>query len=174
MPHVLIAADADWVINDVCSALEGPETTFTICRTGQSVTAAASGETPDLAVLDLQIANMGGMAVCMTLRQDESGGRLPHIKVLMLLDRMADIFLARRAGAEGWLVKPLDSLRLRRAATTILAGGTVYEGLPPEAESAEPEESDGAGRDGWVGPRHRIGPWRRDARAVASTGHSGE
>ena len=142
MPHVLIAADADWVINDVCSALEGPETTFTICRTGQSVTAAATGETPDLAVLDLQIGNMGGMAVCMTLRQDESGGRLPHIKVLMLLDRMADIFLARRAGAEGWLVKPLDSLRLRRAATTILAGGTVYEGLPPEAESDGPEASD--------------------------------
>ena len=85
---------------------------------------------------------MGGMAVCMTLRQDESGGRLPHIKVLMLLDRMADIFLARRAGAEGWLVKPLDSLRLRRAATTILAGGTVYEGLPPEAESGEPAEPD--------------------------------
>ena len=24
VPHVLIAADADWVINDVCSALEGP------------------------------------------------------------------------------------------------------------------------------------------------------
>jgi hypothetical protein len=49
----------------------------------------------------------------------------------MLLDRAADTFLARRAGAEGWLVKPLDSLRLRRAATTILQGGAVYEGLPP-------------------------------------------
>ena len=134
MPHVLIAADADWVIDDVRSALEGPDTTFTICRTGQHVRAAATAQVPDLAVLDLQIGNMGGMAVCMDFRLDESGGRLPHVKVLMLLDRMADTFLARRAGAEGWLVKPLDARRLRKAATTILDGGSVYEGLPPPDE----------------------------------------
>jgi len=39
---------------------------------------------------------------------------------------------ARRAGAEGWLIKPLDSLRLRRAATTIMGGGTIFEGLPAD------------------------------------------
>ena len=138
MPHILIAADAEWVIDDVRSALETPDTTFVVCRRGQDVTTAAKGQTPDLAVLDLQIGNMGGMAVCMNLRLDESGGRLPHIRVLMLLDRAADTFLARRAGAEGWLVKPLDSLRLRRAATTVLKGGTIYEGLPP-AEAATPD-----------------------------------
>jgi len=81
---------------------------------------------------------MGGMAVCMTLRLDESGGRLPHIRVLMLLDRVADLFLARRAGAEGWLIKPLDSLRLRRAATTIMGGGTIYEGLPADTPADTP------------------------------------
>jgi DNA-binding response OmpR family regulator len=137
VPHILIAADAEWVIDDVRSALETPDTTFVVCRRGQDVETAAKGQTPDLAVLDLQIGNMGGMAVCMNLRLDESGGRLPHIRVLMLLDRAADTFLARRAGAEGWLVKPLDSLRLRRAATTVLKGGTIYEGLPP-AEVATP------------------------------------
>src|SRR5262245_48240480 len=78
VPHVLIAADADWIIDDVRSALEGPDTTFAICRTGQAVTVAATQQAPDLAVLDLQIGNMGGIAVCMTLRLDESGGRLPH------------------------------------------------------------------------------------------------
>jgi len=144
VPHVLIAADADWVIDDVRSALEGPDTTFAICRTGQAVTVAAKQQAPDLAVLDLQIGNMGGMAVCLTLRLDESGGRLPHVKVLMLLDRMADLFLARRAGAEGWLVKPLDSLRLRRAATTILGGGLVYEGLPPDIPTPPPIVPGGA------------------------------
>ena len=33
----------------------------------------------------------------------------------MLLDRRADVYLARRSGAEGWLIKPLDPLRLKRA-----------------------------------------------------------
>jgi uncharacterized protein (DUF2384 family) len=47
----------------------------------------------------------------------------------MLLDRTADVFLARQAEADGWLVKPLDALRVRRAADQILAGGTYTEGL---------------------------------------------
>ena len=55
---------------------------------------------------------------------EEGAGRLPHVPVLMLLDRRPDVFLARRAQAEGWLVKPLDSLRLRKAITTVVSGGT--------------------------------------------------
>jgi len=49
---------------------------------------------------------------------------LDHVAVLMLLDRRPDVFLARRSGAEGWLVKPLDPLRLRRAVTSLLDDGT--------------------------------------------------
>jgi DNA-binding response OmpR family regulator len=127
---VLVAADADWVIDDVQAALAGRGTTFTVCRRGQDVVPAAIARLPDLAVLDLQIGNMGGMATCMALRLDESGGQVGHVPVLMLLDRKADVHLARRSDAEGWLIKPLDPLRLRKAATAILDGRTYTEGLP--------------------------------------------
>ena len=40
----------------------------------------------------------------------------------MLLDRSADVYLARQAGAQGWLVKPLDSFRLKLASVRLLAG----------------------------------------------------
>jgi CheY-like chemotaxis protein len=63
---------------------------------------------------------MGGMAVTMNLRLDETGGRLPHIPVLMLLDREADSQMARRSGCESFLVKPLDALRLQRAAKSAI------------------------------------------------------
>jgi len=53
--------------------------------------------------------------------------------VLMLLDRRADVHLARRSAADGWLVKPLDALRLRRAADAIVAGGRYTEGVPADA-----------------------------------------
>jgi hypothetical protein len=46
---------------------------------------------------------------------------LPHVNVLMLLDRRADVHLARRSAAEGWLIKPLDPLSIKRAATQILS-----------------------------------------------------
>ncbi|MEN9286009.1 MAG: hypothetical protein RIS39_1, partial [Actinomycetota bacterium] len=111
--HVLIATDAQYVLDDVIAALGTPETSFTVCRDGRDVTDAVRRRTPDVAVLDLQVASMGAMAITMNLRLDESGGRLPHVPVVMLLDRLADVHLARRSGAEGWLIKPIDSLRLR-------------------------------------------------------------
>jgi DNA-binding NarL/FixJ family response regulator len=67
----------------------------------------------------------------MNLRLDESGGRLPRVPVVMLLDRAADVHLARRSGADGWLVKPIDSLRLRRAVSEVRAGRTWHESVSP-------------------------------------------
>jgi DNA-binding NarL/FixJ family response regulator len=46
---------------------------------------------------------------------------------LILLDRRADVFLARRSAAEGWLVKPLDPIRIRRASRAVLEGGTFHD-----------------------------------------------
>jgi DNA-binding response OmpR family regulator len=133
--HYLLATDADWIVEQVGAALDGPDVRWTVARAGRAVRnavarAVADGQPPDLAILDLQIGTMGGVAVCLDLRLEESAGRLPHVPVLMLLDRSADVFLAQRPGAEGWLIKPLDAIRLRRAVRTILAGGTVQEGVP--------------------------------------------
>jgi CheY-like chemotaxis protein len=118
--HILVATDADFVLDAVVAALSGPDTAFTVCRNGRDVAGVVEARTPDLAVLDLQIGSMGGMAVTMALRLDESAGRLPHVPVLMLLDRQADLHLAKRSAADGWIVKPLDALRLQRAVDDIL------------------------------------------------------
>ena len=126
MPDVLIASDAAWVRKEVRACLSGPEYTVREVGTGYEVRSAVAERVPELAVIDLQIGNMGGMATCLDLRLEESGGRLPHVPVLMLLDRRADVFLARRAEAEGWVVKPLDPMRLRRAIMELLAG-RMYE-----------------------------------------------
>ena len=118
--HILVATDADYVLHDVTAALGGPDVSFTVCRNGRDVTDVVKERTPDLVVLDLQVGSMGGMAVTMSLRLDESSGRLPNVKVLMLLDRRADIHLAKRCAADGYLVKPLNPLSLKRAARAIL------------------------------------------------------
>lgn len=82
---------------------------------------------PDLVIVDMQMQNMGGMAVCLELGLEESYLDIPHVPVLMLLDRRPDVFLARRSGAEGWLVKPLDPIRIRRATRALLASGTYHD-----------------------------------------------
>ena len=129
MPRVLLATDADWIHEEVDAALAGDDIEVLRVRQGVDVLPAVHELSPDLVVLDLQIGNMGGMAACMDLRLDESVGRLPHITVLMLLDRDVDAFLAHRSEADGWLVKPLDAFRLRRAATALLAGEAYHEGM---------------------------------------------
>ena len=134
--HILLATDAQWILDDVLAALGTPDTSFSVVRNGRDVPAVIAQRTPDLAILDLQIGSMGAMAVTMNLRLDHSDGRIPHIPVLMLLDRLADVHLARRSGAEGWLIKPLDALRLRRAAQAVSTGQLWHEGVPVEHVSA--------------------------------------
>ena len=128
VPEVLIASDEEWVREDVKEILSTmPDTTVRKVASGAAVVPAVQERRPDLVVADLQIGNMGGMAVCMDLRLEESGGRAPHVPVLLLLDRRADVFLARRADAEGWLVKPLDPIRLRKAVSALVQGGTYHD-----------------------------------------------
>jgi two-component system nitrate/nitrite response regulator NarL len=127
--HVLLATDADYVIDEVTAALGGPDVSFTVCRNGRDVSPIIAQRQPDLAVLDLQIGSMGAMAVTLALRLDESASGSERTKVLMLLDRQADVHLAKRCDADGWLVKPMNPLALRRAANAI---------LHPPAEVIEP------------------------------------
>ena len=136
--HILLATDADWIVDEVTAALGDDDVHFTVCREGRVVARQVGERLPDLAILDLQVGSMGGMAVTMALRLDESAGMLDHVPVLMLLDRRADLHLARRSGAEGWLVKPLDALRLRRAVDAIAAGGVYTEGLAADAPPVDP------------------------------------
>ena len=79
-----------------------------------------------------------GIAACLNLRLEQRAGRLPESKALILLDREADIFLARRAEADGWLIKPFDSFRLRRAVQTVLSTGSYTEGVPDEWKDVAP------------------------------------
>lgn len=120
MPDVLIATDADAVFDEVDASLADERTRVIRVRTGSAVGDVIAESTPDLVILDMQIGNMGGVATCLHLRNESGEDRLPWVPVLMLLDRDADVFLARRSGADGWLVKPLDAFALRAAATQIL------------------------------------------------------
>jgi DNA-binding response OmpR family regulator len=125
--EILVASDAEWVRDQLRSVLATSDTKIRVVSTGARVRAAVRRRPPDLVIVDLQIGNMGGMAVCLDLRLEESAGRLGHVKVIMLLDRRADVFLARRSGAEGWIIRPLDPIRLRRATQKVLDGENYYD-----------------------------------------------
>lgn len=127
--RVLLASDAEWIFDEVDAALADAETSVARVRRGRDVLPTVIDLDPDVVVLDLQIGNSGGVATALALRQEEEMDRLRRRSIVMLLDRQADVFLAQMARADAWLVKPVDSIRLRRAVKAVLAGDGYFEGM---------------------------------------------
>ena len=121
MPTILVAADAQWVRSLVKASCVAPGTRVIEATRGQDVRDLVASEHPDLVVVDMQIANMGGIAVTIDLRLEAGAGRIPATRILLLLDRPADVFLAKRADADARLVKPIDPSTLRRTVDELLA-----------------------------------------------------
>ncbi len=114
---LLLATEADHIHREVDAAVGGTYRVLRV-RAGADVRAAVIEHDPTVVVLDLQIGNMGGMATCLDLRLEGRARRIPAQRVVLLLDREADVFLAKQAEADQWQIKPLDPLALRRLLTT--------------------------------------------------------
>ena len=118
---IVVAADAKWVRDLVKSACTAKDQRVVEVTRGQQMRDVVGRETPDLVILDMQIGNMGGLAVAIDLRLEGSAGRIPDTSILLLLDREADRFLAKRVDADAELVKPVDPGTLRRTVAELLA-----------------------------------------------------
>ena len=121
MSTILVAADAKWVRDLVKSACTAKDQRVVEVTRGQQMRDVVGRETPDLVILDMQIGNMGGLAVAIDLRLEGAAGRIPDTSILLLLDREADRFLAKRVDADAELVKPVDPGTLRRTVEQLLA-----------------------------------------------------
>ena len=117
----MVVADAPYVIDQVTAALGGSDVGFTIVTEGRAVAGLLKTSMPDLAVIDLQVGSMGGMAITMAARLDESAGAHARLPVILLLDRQADVHLAKRCDADVYLIKPINALHLKRAARQLSA-----------------------------------------------------
>lgn len=121
MATVLLVADAPWVRNQVAAALTDPGTTIESVSDPRHVLDAYRELSPDAVVIDLQVGSMGGMAIARTLRDAAFTEDLSLVPLILLLDRSADAFLAKRAGADAWLTKPFNAQQLREALGAVLA-----------------------------------------------------
>lgn len=123
MAVIIVVSDSAALRQEVISTIARPEYEILEAASGQVALDLAHDREVDLVISDLQMSNMGGMAVTLELRLEASYDAIAPVPVLLLLDRRADVLLARRSSAEGFVVKPIDPLRLRRATATLLEGG---------------------------------------------------
>lgn len=125
MPTALVVTDGSWVTNEVRSALSIGSWRVEEINDPNAVVDRIEESRVDAVIVDMQIGSAGGMAVIRWIRQ--ATDPLTRPRMVMLLDRSADTFLARRAGADASVLKPFDAPGLRAA-------------LAPEpTEASEPE-----------------------------------
>jgi DNA-binding response OmpR family regulator len=113
MPVALLIADLEWVVNDVLASLPRGDWEVEVLDDPVQSGAKVAEIDPDVVIVDLQVRNMGGMAVVREIKASLEGEELPLL--VILLDREVDGFLAKRAGADAWVVKPFSSHQLRLA-----------------------------------------------------------
>ena len=125
MPTVLVVADATWVRNDVHATLSLPGYSLHDHDDPRTVTDAVADVKPDVAIIDMQVAAMGGMALARALKEASLASDFPEVPVILLLDRTVDAFLAKRAAADAWVLKPFDAAELRAAVGSVLTEESV-------------------------------------------------
>ncbi len=135
MDTILVAAEASWIRNQVQVAFVEPGQRLIEVERGQAVRDAVVKYEPSVVILDMQIGNMGGIAVALDLRLEEGEDRSPATRILLLLDREADRFLAKRADVDAVLVKPVDAGILRRAVKDLLKTAPARVDSPEASEA---------------------------------------
>ncbi len=147
MPRILLIADVPWVVNDVRASLSPPG--YELIETTEPRTAAEAAREHDVdaVVVDLQVGSMGGMAVTHEVRSRFGAAGAASPPVVIMLDRSADGFLAKRAGADGWLLKPFTARDLREVIANAMESTAVSrpEAATPMGEPGPDPTAVGAG-----------------------------
>jgi DNA-binding response OmpR family regulator len=102
---------------------------------GAAAIAQASETPPDVAIVDLEMPNIGGLAVITEIKRLH--GNTVHVMVLTGYDdeqRRADAF---EAGADDYIVKPVAMTELRRRVTAALRIQRAFVHVRLEKEAAE-------------------------------------
>ena len=133
MPDLLVVEDEEKIGKLLVSALIANGYSVTWRRDGSGALEAARREPFDLVLLDLGLPDLDGVAVCRTLKREQS-----QCVVVILTARRAemDVIEGLESGADDYLTKPFRTTELlarirahlRRASVEKLVAGTFTSG----------------------------------------------
>lgn len=112
-PLALVVSDGTWVTNEVRSALSVGSWQIEELTDPRAIVDRLDQSRVDAVIVDMQVGSKGGMAVVRSIRQGTDPVSRP--RTVLLLDRSVDEFLARRAGADAAVLKPINASELRSA-----------------------------------------------------------
>ena len=146
---ILVAAEASWIRDQVQVAFVEPGQRVIEVKRGQDVRDAVGEYEPSVVILDMQIGNMGGIAVALDLRLEAGEGRLPrHRSCCCSTARRTSSSPSGPTSTGCWSSRSTPG-RLRRAVKDLLKAAVA---MPRAGPRRRPDE----------GPNRSISPLPRD------------
>jgi DNA-binding response OmpR family regulator len=110
---LIVIADKDpYDLQVLQAGLGAPDREVLIVADGDNVVTLAQSRRVDVAILGASLGHMGGFAVSRDLKTHADAGMLVAPKVIVMIEREADAWLANWSRCDAWLVKPVDIVAL--------------------------------------------------------------
>jgi DNA-binding NarL/FixJ family response regulator len=163
---VLIADDHRLMREGTAALLRGDERVeiVALAADGREALSLAERRAPDVALLDLQMPEVGGLEACAALRE-----RRPGVQVLILTvsERDEDLYAALRVGAAGYLLKDMPPRELVEA---VLEAGRGEPRIAPRMASRMLAEMADAPAAGGRDPLAALSDREREVLALVADG----
>jgi len=108
---ILIVEDEPQMLRLLGLTLEREGYRIAAAQTASAGRAQIQATVPDLVILDVMLPDTSGLALCQELRQQPATAAIP-ILMLSALGQVSDKVAGLKAGADEYVVKPIDSLEL--------------------------------------------------------------
>ncbi|MFN4099512.1 MAG: response regulator [Pararhodobacter sp.] len=107
-PLILCCEDEPQLLRDICEELQAAGYRVASARDGAEMLAQLDAVTPDLVLCDIMMPGIDGYCVLASLRRDYP--HLAHVPLIFLsaLSMTEAVIRGKRAGADDYLVKPIN------------------------------------------------------------------
>jgi DNA-binding response OmpR family regulator len=120
---VLIAlADKDpYDLQVLQAGLGAPDREVLIVTDGENIVTLATSRHVDVVIVGASIGQMGGFAVSRDLKMHGETGAIVPPKVIVMIEREADAWLAHWSRCDAYVVKPVDIVELEALIGEVVA-----------------------------------------------------
>jgi len=125
-PQILVIDDDESIRRTLRLCLESANYSVTVASSGEAGIAAAKKQPPDLALVDLRLGGLDGLAVTRALAQEAPGALVIVMTAYATIDNAVE---AMRAGAADYLAKPFTPAAVKHVVARVLDAGRMRQEL---------------------------------------------
>ncbi len=125
-PHILVIDDDESIRRTLRLCLESGDYAVSMAASGEAGLALAKKQPPDLAIVDLRLGGMDGLAVTRALAQEAPGAQVVIMTAYATIDNAVE---AMRAGASDYLAKPFTPAAVKHVVARVLDSARMKQEL---------------------------------------------